>query len=71
MGESDAELAVRAALRGAELVRSHYGRPLARVAKAAEDFATEADLAAERAIVAMLLAARRAGAGWSIRCAAP
>jgi myo-inositol-1(or 4)-monophosphatase len=79
VGESDAELAIRAALCGDEVVRSHYGRPLARVAKAADDFATEADLAAERAIVALLREARpedgilgeesgRSGAAASSRC---
>jgi myo-inositol-1(or 4)-monophosphatase len=58
VAETDVELAIRAAQRGAEVVRSRFGRPLARVAKAADDFATEADLAAERAVVAMLREAR-------------
>jgi myo-inositol-1(or 4)-monophosphatase len=58
MGETDAELAIRAAQAGAEVVRSRYGRPMARMAKAAGDFATEADHAAERAILTILRDAR-------------
>ncbi|GGS51471.1 inositol monophosphatase family protein [Actinokineospora fastidiosa] len=58
MGETDAELAARAAEAGAEVVRSLRGRALRRFAKDADDFATEADVAAERAILAVLRAAR-------------
>lgn len=58
MRETDAELAIRVVLEGGEVVLARYGRPLTRVAKAADDFATEADLAAERAIVEALRAAR-------------
>lgn len=57
-GESDAQLALRAARVGAEVVRALYGGALARFEKQAGDFATEADLAAEKAIVDVLRAAR-------------
>lgn len=59
---TDAELAISAAEAGAEVVRSFYGRPLARWDKSATgasvDFATEADLEAERTIREHLRAAR-------------
>jgi myo-inositol-1(or 4)-monophosphatase len=54
----DAELAVAAVGAAAQVVRSHYGRPVERFAKSPTDFATEADLEAERAIVAVLRAHR-------------
>ncbi|MER6028849.1 inositol monophosphatase family protein [Streptomyces sp. NPDC001851] len=57
-GESDARLALTAAQAGAAVVRDLYGSPLARHDKSAGDFATEADLAAERAILDVLRAAR-------------
>ncbi|MGW3199308.1 inositol monophosphatase family protein [Streptomyces sp. NPDC001118] len=57
-GESDARLALTAAQAGAAVVRDLYGGPLARYGKSAGDFATEADLAAERAILDVLRAAR-------------
>ncbi|MFJ3648159.1 inositol monophosphatase family protein [Streptomyces murinus] len=57
-GESDARLAVTAARAGAAVVRDLYGGRLARHEKGAGDFATEADLAAERAILDVLRAAR-------------
>ncbi|MFF8726899.1 inositol monophosphatase family protein [Streptomyces sp. NPDC015171] len=57
-GESDALLAVTAAEAGAAVVRELYGRRLARHEKSAGDFATEADLAAERAVLDVLRAAR-------------
>lgn len=60
MPESDADLAIRAAEAGAEVVRSLYGRRLERFAKAPNDFATEADVAAERAIMDILRDARPA-----------
>jgi myo-inositol-1(or 4)-monophosphatase len=47
---TDAELAVRAAAAGSDIVRSMFGGPLERSAKEDGDFATAADLAAERAI---------------------
>lgn len=54
MLETDAELAIRAAEAGSDIVRSLYGRRLVRFAKAANDFATEADVAAEQAIMDVL-----------------
>ncbi|OIK23542.1 inositol monophosphatase family protein [Streptomyces malaysiense] len=57
-GESDARLAVTAVRAGAVVVRDLYGDRLARYAKGAGDFATEADLAAERAILDVLRTAR-------------
>lgn len=51
---SDAEIAVAAARAGAEVVRAAYGGALTRTAKAGLDFATDADFAAERAILAVL-----------------
>ena len=54
----DAELAMAAAEAGTRVVRSDYGRPLERFAKSPTDFATEADLEAERAILAVLHAHR-------------
>ncbi|MGW2485847.1 inositol monophosphatase family protein [Streptomyces sp. NPDC001606] len=57
-GETDAHLAVRAAQAAAAVVRDLYGGRLARYEKSAGDFATEADVAAERAILDVLRAAR-------------
>ncbi|MFG2356217.1 inositol monophosphatase family protein [Streptomyces sp. NPDC048521] len=57
-GESDARLAVTAARAGAAVVRDLYGKRLERYEKSAGDFATEADLAAERAILHVLREAR-------------
>ncbi|MYU05815.1 phosphatase [Streptomyces sp. SID8366] len=57
-GESDARLAVTAARAGAAVVRDLYGGRLARYEKGAGDFATEADLAAERAVLGVLRTAR-------------
>lgn len=54
----DHELAVAAAEAGAAVVRSRYGTPVARVEKPGGDFATTADLEAERAILDVLRAAR-------------
>ncbi|MGW5373148.1 inositol monophosphatase family protein [Streptomyces sp. NPDC004009] len=56
--ESDARLARRAAEAGAAVVREMYGGRLDRVEKSAGDFATAADLAAERSILDVLRAAR-------------
>ncbi|MBB2948661.1 myo-inositol-1(or 4)-monophosphatase [Actinoplanes lutulentus] len=50
----DHETAIAAAEAGAAVVRSRYGTELGRVEKTAGDFATEADIAAERAILAVL-----------------
>ena len=52
---SDAEVAIAAATAGAEEVRSRYGRPLTKHAKAGTDFATSADLASEEAIRSVLV----------------
>ncbi|WP_432027664.1 inositol monophosphatase family protein [Streptomyces sp. 1222.5] len=57
-GDSDAQLAVTAALAGAAVVRDLYGKRLARHEKSAGDFATTADLVAEQAIVDILREAR-------------
>lgn len=54
----DAEVAVEAAEAGAEVVRRHYGRPIARFAKSPTDFATQADLDAEQAITEVLRRSR-------------
>ena len=51
---TDVELAVAAAQAGAEVVRGAYGVPSARFDKSATDFATQADLDAERAILDLL-----------------
>lgn len=58
MPTSDAELAVAAAEAGAEVLRSMYGSALEHFDKSPTDFATDADIAAERAIMAVLRAAR-------------
>ncbi|MGC1212254.1 MAG: inositol monophosphatase family protein [Micromonospora sp.] len=54
----DAELAIAAAEAGTAVVRARYGMTLARVEKSARDFATAADIEAERAILDLLRAAR-------------
>jgi len=54
----DAEVAIAAALAGAGVVRGMYGRPVGRYDKSATDFATDADLAAERAILEVIRQAR-------------
>lgn len=58
MALSDAELAIAAAEAGAAIVRSRYGTSLTRVDKGDRDFATNADLEAEAAIVDLLRGAR-------------
>ena len=55
---NDVEVAVAAALAGADVVRARFGGPLTRVAKSPTDFATEADLDAERAILEVIRRAR-------------
>lgn len=57
-GAGDAEVAAAAARAGAEVVRDMYGSLLGRVDKGGGDFATDADLAAEDAIVGVIRAAR-------------
>ncbi|MEU1368887.1 inositol monophosphatase family protein [Streptomyces sp. NPDC005803] len=56
--ENDAQLAVRAAQAGAAVVRDMYGTSLPRTEKSGGDFATAADLAAEKAILDVLRTAR-------------
>lgn len=55
---TDTEVASAAALAGAEVVRARYGRRHTRIDKGAGDFATDADVAAEEAILAIIRAAR-------------
>ncbi|RAG84846.1 phosphatase [Streptacidiphilus pinicola] len=55
---ADAAVAVAAAQAGAEAVRELYGRPLDRIDKGAGDFATAADVEAERRILDVLRSAR-------------
>ncbi|HET7018240.1 MAG TPA: inositol monophosphatase family protein [Streptosporangiaceae bacterium] len=59
---TDAELAVAAAQAGATVVRARYGTALTRFDKSGGDFATAADLEAERAIFGVIRAARPADA---------
>ncbi|QLE75724.1 inositol monophosphatase family protein [Streptomyces rectiverticillatus] len=54
----DAEVAIAAARAGAEAVRARYGQRLTRMDKGAGDFATDADVAAEEAILGVIRAAR-------------
>jgi myo-inositol-1(or 4)-monophosphatase len=55
---ADHDLAVAAAQAGASVVRAAFGSSLTRYAKAPGDFATEADLTAEKAILDVLRSAR-------------
>ena len=54
----DAEVATAAARAGAEVVLARYGQRLSRIDKGAGDFATDADVAAEEAILGVIRAAR-------------
>ncbi|MGN9794944.1 inositol monophosphatase family protein [Streptomyces sp. OZ13] len=54
----DAGVATAAAQAGAEVVRGMYGQRLTRIDKGAGDFATAADVEAEKAILGVLRAAR-------------
>ncbi|MGI5473100.1 inositol monophosphatase family protein [Streptomyces sp. CA-132043] len=54
----DAAVAIAGARAGADVVRSMYGQRLNRIDKGAGDFATAADVAAERAILGVIRAAR-------------
>ncbi|MFC9049838.1 inositol monophosphatase family protein [Streptomyces anthocyanicus] len=54
----DTEVAIAAARAGAETVRARYGRRLTRFDKGGGDFATDADVAAEEAILGVIRAAR-------------
>jgi myo-inositol-1(or 4)-monophosphatase len=57
-GLDDAGVATAAARAGADVVRSLYGRRLARIDKGGGDFATAADVEAEEAILGVIRAAR-------------
>ncbi|MGX1548094.1 inositol monophosphatase family protein [Streptomyces adustus] len=54
----DSAVALDAASAGADVVRTLYGRRLTRIDKGGGDFATAADVAAEKAILAVIRAAR-------------
>lgn len=54
----DAGVAIAAAGAGADVVRSMYGQRLTRIDKGAGDFATVADVEAEKAILGVIRAAR-------------
>jgi myo-inositol-1(or 4)-monophosphatase len=58
MSINDRDLVIKAVEAGAEVVRSHYGSALTRFPKSAGDFATTADVEAEKAIVDVLRTAR-------------
>ncbi|MFG1868540.1 inositol monophosphatase family protein [Micromonospora arborensis] len=58
MSITDHALAIEAAEAGAAVVRSHYGSALTRFLKTAGDFATTADVEAEKAILGVLRAKR-------------
>jgi myo-inositol-1(or 4)-monophosphatase len=60
--ETDADVAVAAALAGAVVVRALFGSVLARFDKSGGDFATTADLEAEKAVIGVIRAARPADA---------
>ncbi|MYW04040.1 inositol monophosphatase family protein [Streptomyces sp. SID3343] len=57
-GLDDAGVATAAALAGADVVRDLYGRRLARIDKGGGDFATTADVEAEKTILGVIRAAR-------------
>ncbi|TJZ54112.1 inositol monophosphatase family protein [Streptomyces piniterrae] len=54
----DADVAIAAACAGADVVRTMYGRRLTRIDKGAGDFATAADVEAEKAILSVIQVAR-------------
>ncbi|MGA5298572.1 inositol monophosphatase family protein [Nucisporomicrobium flavum] len=58
MSISDRDLAIEAARAGAAVVRAHFGSSLTRFEKSGGDFATTADLDAERAVITALRTAR-------------
>lgn len=58
VSSSDVEVAVSAALAGAAVVAAAFRRPVTRYAKVGLDFATDTDVAAERAVRDVLAAAR-------------
>jgi myo-inositol-1(or 4)-monophosphatase len=56
--DTDADIAIAAARAGADVVRRMFGSRLDRIDKGAGDFATTADVAAEKAILDVIRAAR-------------
>lgn len=62
MQVSDADLAIAAADAGASVVRARFGTSLERFEKSDTDFATDADIDAEKAILAVLRESRPADA---------
>jgi myo-inositol-1(or 4)-monophosphatase len=58
MSITDQDLVIEAAKAGAAVVRSHFGSTLTRFQKSAGDFATTADIEAEKAILDVLRTAR-------------
>ncbi|WP_220449069.1 hypothetical protein [Nonomuraea mesophila] len=65
-GPDDAAVAIAGARAGADVVRNMYGRLLNRIDKGAGDFATAADVEAEKTILGVIRAARPDD-GWSAR----
>ena len=55
--QGDLDVAIAAAMAGAEIIRREAGRTVTRFEKGPGDFATQADLAAEKAIISILRAA--------------
>jgi len=55
---NDSELAIAVVHKGAEVVRRHFGSALQRLDKQAGDFATNADIEAEKAMLSLLMAER-------------
>ncbi|MEU4359130.1 inositol monophosphatase family protein [Streptomyces virginiae] len=58
VGLDDAGVAIAAARAGADVVHNMYGQRLARIDKGAGDFATAADVEAEKAILGVIRSAR-------------
>ncbi|MFG3076580.1 inositol monophosphatase family protein [Streptomyces sp. NPDC048225] len=58
VSQDDTDVAIAAARAGAEIVRTRYGQRLTRIDKGGGDFATDADVAAEAAVLDVLRAAR-------------
>ncbi|MFB7715799.1 inositol monophosphatase family protein [Nocardia sp. NPDC056100] len=56
--DSDVEIAIRAAEAASEVLRAAFRGPVEHYAKEGDDFATQADIAAEQAILAVISAAR-------------
>ncbi|KAF0847534.1 inositol monophosphatase family protein [Nocardia caishijiensis] len=58
MHHSDVDIAIRATELASQVIRSSFHAPVTRYAKQGDDFATQTDLAAERAILEVLASAR-------------